>query len=250
MLGDILNRHGKFEAALAELQIAARIDPACGTVRRYLGDALRGQGKLEDALAEYREAIRLRPDDCTALYYVDTLLTDLGKVDVLIAEYREMIRLRPNWDAALNGLAWKLVLARDRPVGDHDEALVHARKCVALTPNDATAVNTLALAEYRVHHWDESIAAARRSITLRNGGSAYDSFFLAMAHAQKGEKDEARKWFDKAAAWTKEKTQRTPSCSGFGRKPPSGSVNQGRPRLAQIRYQRTRSEWGLATVPG
>ena len=26
-----------------------------------------------------------------------------------------------------------------------------------------------------------------------------------MAHAQKGEKDEARKWFDKAAAWTKEK---------------------------------------------
>jgi eukaryotic-like serine/threonine-protein kinase len=205
MLGDILNRHGKFEAALAELRIAARIDPACGTVRRYLGDALRGQGKLEDALAEYREAIRLRPDDGTALYYVDTLLTDLGKVDVLIAEYREMIRLRPNWDAALNGLAWKLALARDRPVGDYDEALVHARKSVALTPNDATAVNTLALAEYRVRHWNESIAAAERSLAMRKGGSAFDWFFLAMAHAKKGEKEGARKWYHKAIAWTKEK---------------------------------------------
>jgi hypothetical protein len=29
-------------------------------------------------------------------------------------------------------------------------------------------------------------------------------FFLAMAHWQKGDKDEARKWFDKAVAWTKE----------------------------------------------
>ena len=46
-LGDILNRHGKFEEAIAELRIAARIDPACGTVRRFMGDALRGQGKME-----------------------------------------------------------------------------------------------------------------------------------------------------------------------------------------------------------
>ena len=40
---------------------------------------------------------------------------------------------------------------------------------------------------------------------LRRGGSADDWFFQAMARWQKGEKDEARKWFDKAVAWTKEK---------------------------------------------
>jgi tetratricopeptide (TPR) repeat protein len=205
MLGDILNRHGKFEAAIAELRIAARIDPACGTVRRYMGDALRGQGKLEAAVAEYRQALRLRPDDGAALYGFDLVMRNLGKVEVLLAEYHEMLRLRPDSDAVLNGLAWILALSRDRPARDYEEALVHARKCVALTPNDGSLFNTLALAEYRVHHWDESIAAARRSITLRNGGSAYDWFILAMAHAQKAEKDEARKWFDKAAAWTKEK---------------------------------------------
>jgi eukaryotic-like serine/threonine-protein kinase len=215
MLGDILNRHGKFEEAIGELRVAARIDPACGIVRRYLGDALRGQGKLEAAVAEYRQALRLRPDDGNALYYFDQIMRDLGKVEVLVAEYREMIRLRPDLDVVLNGLAWILVLARDRPARDYEEALVHARKCVALTPNDGGHINTLALAEYRVHHWDESIAAARRSITLRNGGSAYDWFFLAMAHAQKGEKDEARKWFDKAAAWTMEKDPKNAELLGF-----------------------------------
>ena len=40
---------------------------------------------------------------------------------------------------------------------------------------------------------------------LQGGGDANDRFFLAMAHWQKGDKDEAREWFDKAVAWTKEK---------------------------------------------
>src|SRR5262249_40903419 len=46
-MGDILSRQGKFPEAIAELRIAASIDPTCGHVRRFLGDALRGQGKLE-----------------------------------------------------------------------------------------------------------------------------------------------------------------------------------------------------------
>ena len=85
---------------------------------------------------------------------------------MLLAEYREMIRLRPDWVAALNGLAWKLVLAGDRPARDFDEGLVHARKCVALDPKNGEHLNTLALAEYRVHHWDE-IAATRSTFSER-----------------------------------------------------------------------------------
>ena len=54
-------------------------------------------------------------------------------------------------------------------------------------------------------HWNESIAAGKRSMALRKGGRASDWFFLAMAHWRKGEKVEARKWFDKAIAWTREK---------------------------------------------
>ena len=114
-LGDILNRQSKFKEAIAELHIAARIDPTCGTVRRYLGDALRGQGKLEAAAVEYRQAFRLRPGDETALYEFAQILNDSGKLEVLIDEYRDLIRLHPDSDAALNSLAWELALALDRP---------------------------------------------------------------------------------------------------------------------------------------
>jgi tetratricopeptide (TPR) repeat protein len=102
-------------------------------------------------------------------------------------------------------VAWDLVLSPGRPRHEYDEGLMYALKAVELAPRDGNLYNSLALAEYRVGHWTESIAANERSMALRNGGDGGDWFFLAMAHWQKGEKDEARKWFDKAVAWTKEK---------------------------------------------
>ena len=99
-----------------------------------------------------------------------------------------------------------------------------AREAVELAPKDGNVLNTLALAEYRAGHWDESIAAAERSIALYPGLESFDWFaasensiarlyaadasnwfFLAMAHWQRGEKDRARSYFARAVAWTKRK---------------------------------------------
>jgi hypothetical protein len=33
------------------------------------------------------------------------------------------------------------------------------------------------------------------------GGDGFDWFFLAMAHWHQGDKDKARGWYDRAAAW-------------------------------------------------
>jgi hypothetical protein len=37
---------------------------------------------------------------------------------------------------------------------------------------------------------------------LRDGGDAFDWFFVAMAHWKLGKQEEARRWFDKAVEWT------------------------------------------------
>jgi tetratricopeptide (TPR) repeat protein len=76
---------------------------------------------------------------------------------------------------------------------------------VSLEPGQADSLNTLALAEYRSGHWAESLAACEKAIKLRKAAHACDWFFMAMALGQKGEKDKARPWFDKAVAWTREK---------------------------------------------
>ena len=77
-------------------------------------------------------------------------------------------------------------------------------------------MNTLALAEYRVGHWNESIAAAEHSMALREGGSASDWFFLAMAHWQKGEKGEARKWFKRPYRGPKKSNRATKNFCNSG----------------------------------
>ena len=81
---------------------------------------------------------------------------------------------------------------------------MHARRAVELSPQDGSFRSILALAEYRSGHWDLSLAAAERSIELKKRGDALNWLILAMGHWQKGDKDRARTWFDKAAASLKQ----------------------------------------------
>src|SRR5262249_17893279 len=84
----------------------------------------------------------------------------------------------------------------------------HARAAVALDPKSAETYNTLALAEFRSGHWKESVAASEESMALRKGPDASDWFLQALARWQNGEKDEARRWVDKAVGWTREQAPR------------------------------------------
>jgi tetratricopeptide (TPR) repeat protein len=152
-----------------------------------------------------RSRAQLQPDDHTSHEHLAEVLFRNGNLEEALEEFRIAIRLDPTCTYSLNAVAWTLALSPKRPRADHDEAVFHARKAVELAPQDGGKVNTLALAEYRVGHSVESIAASERSMALKNGGDPFDWFFLAMAHWQKGDTDEARNWFQKAVASTEEK---------------------------------------------
>jgi tetratricopeptide (TPR) repeat protein len=209
-LGHSLAERGKPDEAEPELREALRLDPYDRYERfqahRNLANVLAVQGKHDEAIAHYRSAMRVDPDYIGGYHQIGTILTQV-KRDYVGAEtaFREAIRLRPDSEIARNDLAWLLSTAPDPRFRDPTGAREHARKAVELEPSNPPFSRTLALAEFRSRHWAESLAASERSMALRNGGDASDWFFLAMAHCQKGEKDEARKWFDRAVAWTKEK---------------------------------------------
>jgi serine/threonine-protein kinase len=202
-----------YGAAAAVFREAIRLQPASADAHLDLGVALKNLGQMAEAITEQREAVRLAPtaDKHTAL---GATLRQQWKIDEALVEYREVLRLKPD-AASDNDLAWTLVLSPRRPRGDYDEGLVRARKAVGLAPQDGNFANTLALAEYRSGHWPESIAAALRSIELLKNVDPSNWFFLAMAHGQKRSKDEGRKWFEKAVAWTKEKDAKNPELLQF-----------------------------------
>jgi hypothetical protein len=58
------------------------------------------------------------------------------------------------------------------------------------------------VAYYRIGDWKNASAALEKSETLAPGRfTDINGFFLAMSQWQLGEKEEARKWYDKAVAW-------------------------------------------------
>jgi serine/threonine-protein kinase len=102
----------------------------------------------------------------------------------------------------LNNTAWSMVTARGtRPLFGALAAML-ARKAVELEPQKASYQSTLGVAQYRVGDWRAAIEALEKSEALEpDKHVAHNGFFLAMAHWQLGHKDEARAWYDKAAAW-------------------------------------------------
>src|SRR5262249_24593291 len=83
-------------------------------------------------------------------------------------------------------------------VRDPRRAVEVARRAVQLEPKQGTYWSTLGVAHYRAGSPKEAVAALEKSVELRNGGDGFDGLFLAMAHWRLGDRDRARKWYDRA----------------------------------------------------
>jgi tetratricopeptide (TPR) repeat protein len=88
---------------------------------------------------------------------------------------------------------------------DRERALQLARQAVAAVPGDCAYRNTLGSLLYRRGDMDGAIRHLEAAIALQGiGGTAYDHFFLAMAHHRLGHPAEARRWFARGERWTEQ----------------------------------------------
>jgi uncharacterized protein HemY len=99
-------------------------------------------------------------------------------------------------------------VARFLLVNRHEDYLQQAyelaEQVVKRAPKVGVAWSTLGMARYRAGKFRGAIEALEQSARLRDGGDGYDLFFLAMAHWQLGDKEQARQWYDKAVQWMDE----------------------------------------------
>ena len=181
---------------------------------KTLGDLWRQTGRPAEAEQVYRRAIALFeklvaespsvPDYQNGLASSNARLASLlqasGRRVEAEQEYRRAIALAEKLTdpEAQNELSWALATSPNRGLHDSQLALRLAKKAVEQEPQAGGYWNTLGVAHYRVGDWKAAIEALEKSMQLRAGGDPADWFFLAMAHWQKGEKDQARQWYDKA----------------------------------------------------
>src|SRR5262249_54638712 len=81
-------------------------------------------------------------------------------------------------------------------------AVALAKQAVELEPERGRFRNTLGVACYRAGDWKAAIAALEgpmELVAVGNEYELYDTFFLAMAHWQLGENEEAWRFYDRAA---------------------------------------------------
>ena len=83
------------------------------------------------------------------------------------------------------------------------------RQAVKLAPSAGGDYwNTLGVALYRTGDWNAAVTALEKSMECSQGGDAFDWFFLSRAHWQRGDRKQARHWYDKAVPWTEKNRPR------------------------------------------
>jgi tetratricopeptide (TPR) repeat protein len=96
---------------------------------------------------------------------------------------------------------------------DPVQALELARRAVDIGADTQLCWKWLGLAEYANGHWDTAIQATEKSIAIRGDqGWSFLWLVLALAHARRGELDEARTWYAKVE-------KRTADVTGWGDTP-------------------------------
>jgi predicted Zn-dependent protease len=142
---------------------------------------LKNQGRFAEAKAEWLGALEM--------------LNQLATAHPAVPRHREQ------WCDCANDLAWLLVTAPDPPVQDHARALSLACKAAEAYPHSNTYWNTLGAVYFRTGHFKHAVAALDRSTATAGGGTAFDHFYMAMAHSRRANHEQAQRSFALAIQW-------------------------------------------------
>jgi tetratricopeptide (TPR) repeat protein len=172
--------YGAYSAALMNLCLALASDDDPAVVDR--------------AVPLAREEVKFTSEsDAQRWFLLGLALERTGDRQGANDAVRRGIELSGDSTAPLNTLAWTLVsdprLSKRLPRW----TVELARKTTERAPKFGSYWNTLGVALYRVGDWEDAIAALEKSEALEPGKYvAGNGFFLAMAHWQRGEKEQAR----------------------------------------------------------
>ena len=107
---------------------------------------------------------------------------------------------RQRWDCG-NDLAWLLLNEPEPAPPDLLLAVDLARQATVADPEIATYWNTLGAACCRAGDPAGALAALERSMSLNDGGTAFDYVFLSLAQSHLGQQDEACHWLARTESW-------------------------------------------------
>ena len=188
-----------------------KIVPIVAQIYRNLGRYSEAGKLFEDAIVLMKAKLGPRHlETFWCMQHVAECYSALGRHADALKLGQETLAVRtaalgrdhPDTPASMSFLADLLANCPDAALRDPKRAVELAKDAVELAPQFASSWQVLGWARYRTGAWKESIAALEKSIELRaDGGDSFQWFFLAMAHWQVGNKEQAHKWYGRAVEW-------------------------------------------------
>lgn len=161
----IVARQGKLDVARSELHALPTTTPAQAT-QLLLAEAqiLRDADQNQAAYDFLGSAIEKTPNNPELLYDYGMTAEKLGRFEVLESAMRSVIRMRPDNAQAYNALGYTLADRNERL----DEAKALIEKANALSPDDASILDSLGWVQYRLGNNGDALQSLERAYKLRN----------------------------------------------------------------------------------
>jgi tetratricopeptide (TPR) repeat protein len=209
-LGDVLKRQNQLGEAVAAFRKAVELNPGHGYAHSQLWQTLRQKGAADEAIVACQNALkhsaqfaRSEPRVLARLQHdLCELLQEAGRHPEAAALFDQS---RAVWEKLAEDkgtlsrweLAWFLVTWPDPARRDATRAIELGEQLVKDAPN-VFNWRVLGAAHLRAGDWPAAIAALQKANDASKTAGAWEWFFLAMAHWEGGDKDEARRWYDRA----------------------------------------------------
>jgi len=174
-----IRRNAIYRDGLALWQDTVAKRPEAARPHNYLGAVLYGRGRIAEALAEYQLASRLDPGFAPAHNGQGTVYLKTGHLAEALAQYGQAVAEAPGYAEAQYNLGLAL-LAADRPA----EAILHEEIALHQRPEYPDALNTLGNALFRLGRPAEAVVPYAAAVRLRpDQAELRNNLGIALAHA-------------------------------------------------------------------
>ena len=193
---------GEWRAARLHLDFLIAAEPKRGALLFRRGLTRARLDEWEKAAGDFAAAAEGSEAPPEAWFYRALLCLELGDRQGYRRGCAEMLDRFGKTDSpgVGNTVAWACALGPDA-VTDYARPVQLARSAVSKSPKNYAALNTLGTILYRAGEDDKAVEQLTEALKAHGkDGAPPDWLVLAMAHHRLGHAEEARKWWDRAAA--------------------------------------------------
>jgi tetratricopeptide (TPR) repeat protein len=187
LLGQVASQSGNLDLAAQQYEWLRDKDPKSVQAYASLGDIYQLKGDLASALASYRQASQVAPNDPKVIAMVAYLQSVSGQSQEAITSLKRQLALDPENAIALNNLAMALAESG----ADLDNALAMAEKARRKLPDNPGVADTIGWV-YTKKGLNESAVQTFRGLVKKHPDEPAYRYHLAVALAQEGKLEEAK----------------------------------------------------------